>query len=172
MMMLHWKSIFNFITMKLTFTSLFYTCFIFGLVSRLFLFSFIFLSFLFFFVRCVATFSSSIFFVSRSRCGICRSFYWSKKIYMHYVMRVTLSNYEFQFGSWFILSHFCFLNWFFFKIRFLFAIGVGTHICSRSSSRNKVISRKCSSQKRLRLFILFVLVTKAISVRDNQGWIT
>lgn len=38
MMMLHWKSIFNFITMKLTFTSLFYTCRIFGLVSRLFYF--------------------------------------------------------------------------------------------------------------------------------------
>lgn len=124
---------------------------------KTFLFSFIFL-----FPSLLWQLLYTFFFASsspRSRCGICRSFYWSKKIYMHYVMRVTLSNYEFQFGSWFILSHFCFLNWFFLRYDFYLQLGL-------TSSRNKVISpqkgkKNVFNQKGYVLFILFVLVTNA-----------
>lgn len=107
MMMLHWKSIFNFITMKLTFTSLFYTCFIFGLVSRLFLFSFIFLLFfcslcgnfffVYFFPSLVQDAAYAALFIGRKR-FICTT--WWEWLYRIMNSSLVLGLYYHIFVSW------------------------------------------------------------------------
>lgn len=150
MMMLHWKSIFNFITMKLTFTSLFYTCCIFGLVSRLFcflLFSVFFAVatstlFFFFFVEDAAY---AALFIGRKR-FICTT--WWEWIYRIMNSSSVLGLYYHIFVSW--IDSF---------LRYDFYLQLGL-----TSSRNKVISKKKKKflPKRLHLFILFVLVTQQV----------
>lgn len=123
MVMLHWKSIFNFITMKLTFTSLFYTCFIFGLVSRLFyflLFSFFFSVATFFFVQDAAY---AAFFIGRKR-FICTT--WWEWLYRIMNSSLVLGLYYHIFVSW--IDSF---------LRYDFYLQLGL-----TSSRNKVVSQK------------------------------
>lgn len=126
MMLLHWKFIFNFITMKLTFTSLYfffplYVPSFFGPCVKTFLFSFFFLTLwqllITFFFRAVLVqdAASAALFIGRKR-FICTT--WWKWLYR-------IMNSSLVLG--FILSHFCFLNWFFFfcKIRLSFYLQLG-----------------------------------------------